>query len=309
MNSERLQVAETLGDVNYWGCTVENGYELKIDYKQNSSNPESVFESMATMIKTMRNFDEMMIESLPNIVKVEIQLEAIEVGSIKAKLRTILELVPDTAIENLEWKNLVGSYLVKAKHYTIEKMSDKDTLTNKEEVNEIKNGIERIAYDELGEKTIISKSKLLTNLCDLSDTMKQLDAEDKVIYISGKGSAVLNRNFDLKMSQIEDLISSETEEINTNSIVQIKKPDYLGSSKWEFYYDGHSIDAKIKDLEWLGKYQDGKIDIRPKDALKISLKTKFSRDEYGQIFHTYYEVTKVREVIKAKDYEQIKFNN
>jgi len=288
---------------------MENGFELKIDYKQNSRNPEVIFESMAMMIRNMRNMDEMMIESLPSITKVELELEFIEIGSIRAGLKTVLESIPDAAIENLDWKYLVTSYMVKAKYYLINKLSDKDTISTKNEVLEMKRGIEKIAFEELGEKTSISKTKLLENLCDLTDTMKQLDKEDKVLYISGNGSAVINRNFDLKISQIEELIKSDTEEVKSEITIQIKKPDYLGHSKWEFYYDKQVIFAKIKDLEWLGKYQDGKIDIRPKDALKVSLNANVSRDEYGQVFHTHFEVTKVREVIRAKEFEQLKFNN
>lgn len=288
---------------------VQKYFELKIDYKQNTRNPEIIFDSMAKMIRNMRSLDEMMVESLPTITKVEIELEFIEIGSIKARLTTVLEAIPDSAIENLEWKNFVGSYLLKAKYYAIEKLADKKTLTRPEEVRALKEGIEQIGYEELGENVSISQTKLLENLCNLSDTMKQLDKEDKVIYICGSGAAVINKSFDLKMSQIEELISTEIKEVTSDAIVQIKKPDYLGSSKWELYCEGQVITAKILDFEWLMKYQNGDIDIRPKDSLKILLKAKYSRDDYGRISHTTYEVYKVREVIRVKEFEQFKMNN
>ena len=284
-------------------------FEIKIEYNKNARNPEVIFNSMAKMIKNMRNFDEMMVASLPAITKVEMELELIEIGSIKARLKTVLESIPDSAIENLDWKNAVGSYLLKGKYYLIEKLNEKDTISNSTDIRELQTGIEKIGENELGEKVRISQTKLLENFCDLSDVMKQLNEEDKVIYICNSGAAILNKKFDLRMSQIEELINSETEEITTTNIVQIKKPDYLGNSKWELYCEGQVISAKIADTEWLNKYQNGDIDIRPKDYLEVLIKSSYLRDEYNQIVHIHYDVLKVRRIIRGKDYEQLKFNN
>ena len=78
-------------------------------------------------------------------------LEDVERGSIKLWLKNVLKSIPDSAIEDLEYKKIIGHYLVKAKYYVLQKCSDVDEIKDAEYVEEIENGIKEIA-DETGDK-------------------------------------------------------------------------------------------------------------------------------------------------------------
>ncbi len=73
--------------------------------------------------------------------------EEIETGSLKIWLKNQLETVDDQALKELNWKPIVGSYLVKAK-YAIIKWCNKGELNeNKESLLELSNEIKQIAQE------------------------------------------------------------------------------------------------------------------------------------------------------------------
>lgn len=51
----------------------------------------------------------------------------------------------------------------------------------------------------------------------------------------------------------------------------IKKPDYLGRSKWVFKYNGHSIEAKFEGEKWLQKFQNNEETLNPGDSLRVMM--------------------------------------
>ena len=54
----------------------------------------------------------------------------------------------------------------------------------------------------------------------------------------------------------------------TEMILAVKKPDYLGTSKWELRHGKRTISARIDDPEWLQRFQRRAVDVRPGDALR-----------------------------------------
>lgn len=85
------------------------------------------------------------------------------------------------------------------------------------------------------------------------------------------------------------------EEIVSNSkmILKVKKPDYLGNSKWSFKHGNRTIYAKITDLEWLNEFQNRKIDVRTQDPLVCLVKITVKYDYNYELISTSHEVTKV----------------
>jgi hypothetical protein len=84
----------------------------------------------------------------------------------------------------------------------------------------------------------------------------------------------------------------------------VKKPDYLGQSRWEFRQDDHPLEAKIVDLEWLERFQDGRVVLKPGDALKAIVKTEVARGFEGNVVDARHEVTKVLAVVPIAPGEQ-----
>ena len=67
-------------------------------------------------------------------------------------------------------------------------------------------------------------------------------------------------------------------------ILAVKKPDYLGSSKWDMRHGKRAISVRINDEVFLQQFQDRKIDVRPKDALKcmVQVEMKYGNDNVNR---------------------------
>lgn len=87
-------------------------------------------------------------------------------------------------------------------------------------------------------------------------------------------------------------------------ILKVKKPDYLGESKWEFKYESRKLEAKIKDTIWLSDYQSGKIDIRPGSSLRVSMNIIVKYDHDNEVISTQYEILQIIEIIPPIAYIQ-----
>ncbi len=82
------------------------------------------------------------------------------------------------------------------------------------------------------------------------------------------------------MSDVEELLTREVIPSQTVLILKVKKPDYLGTSKWEFVFE-HAIEAKILDVDWLVRFQNRREDVRPGDAIRAEVLTEVSTDTKG----------------------------
>ena len=87
-------------------------------------------------------------------------------------------------------------------------------------------------------------------------------------------------------------------------ILKIKKPDYLGQSMWEFRHDGRTIEAKIADGEWLRRFHDREFVLGPGDAIKATVRMRVNYDSRGDVIMTHREITKVSEIIALSAPEQ-----
>ncbi|SKC61723.1 hypothetical protein [Maledivibacter halophilus] len=282
-------------------------YELKINYQENTINPEKIFSTMSQLICNMKELDNLLINSFPVSIKTDVVLENIEVGSLKARFRTVLEAIPDELLADFSFTKLIGHFSVKAKHKIIEHLSKKDTIENKAHIENIKNDLQQLAKQNLQRNISIPQKELLLNLSKISTTMQEIGNQNTAIYISSSGSTAINKNFHLSISQIEELLIQEVKTIKSDIVLQVKKPDYLGSSMWEFYYENHVIHVKIKDTNWLKKFQDGEIDLRPGDSLNAKVEIEMLIDENGTSIKENYMLLKVNKILKKYIGEQISF--
>ena len=88
---------------------------IEISYKKGSGSPSRVFRSMSELIDSFQEIDRKLVTSIDVNIEQILLLEDIEAGSIRVWLRSVLKLIPDDAAYNLDWKPIVGQYLVRAK--------------------------------------------------------------------------------------------------------------------------------------------------------------------------------------------------
>jgi hypothetical protein len=78
----------------------------------------------------------------------------------------------------------------------------------------------------------------------------------------------------------------------------VRRPDFLGEAKWEFRFERKPFSAKISDEKWLSDFHAGSIDIRPGDALRVTLRETVTYDNNGEVMKEEREILVVADIIK-----------
>lgn len=114
---------------------------VKIDFQKNTPHPERIFTTMSSLINSFQYFDENLARSLQVDVHPVLMLEDIKEGSLKTWLSSALKRVPDNSIENLDWKQAIGHYLVKAKYIMINWLDGKTTISDRQQIIDVQHEV------------------------------------------------------------------------------------------------------------------------------------------------------------------------
>jgi hypothetical protein len=92
------------------------------------------------------------------------------------------------------------------------------------------------------------------------------------------------------------------EQLLEKIILKVKKPDMLGDSRWEFYFNDLRIDAEIRDNEWRDKVKRGDVTFHAGTFLTVDMRviTDYPK-ETGQPTSKYY----ILKVLKSEEGEKL----
>jgi hypothetical protein len=141
----------------------------------------------------------------------------------------------------------------------------------------------------------------MANIARKVDEAKgMLQAGDKMSYISPESEPIdFNLTARWAPEELDELSIKETTKFEKMPLILIvKRPDYLGKSKWDFRQGKKSISARIDDQEWLSRFQARKIDVRPGDALRclVTIEHKYGFD--NELLNEEYIVTFIEGVLE-----------
>lgn len=277
---------------------------IKIDFDKNSAHPERIFHGMAGIIRAFKELDEVLIASIDSKIQPLLMLEDVETGSLKTWLKQSLIQIDDDALKTLDWKPLVGQYLVKAKYILLNFLDKKKKIEDSKEIKELQKEL-LIAAEDTGVLSFpayseISPMQLINSIDRINSSLEPFTDKDKVSFISDQGIVDFNMDFNFSQNDIENMLTNEVLENETIMILKVKKPDYLGNSKWEFKYDNKIIFAKILDEEWIWKFQNRKEDIRPGDSLKSKVKITVKYEADGTVLSIQHDLLKIEKVIRIE---------
>lgn len=282
-------------------------FAIYIDFKKDLERPQRVFQTAEALIRALQKIDSLLCGSIDSKITPVMMLEEIESGSLKIWLKNTLEAVDDQALKELNWKQIVGKYLVKAKYVIINWCNNGQQNENKESLLKLSNEIKKIAHETnvryLPDYKALSVPELVDSIKDISQAKNFLDKQDKLQYIAGSDEEPLdfNLSIDWTPEKFEDLLTNEIVEYpEAPMILAIKKPDYLGLSGWEFRHGKKKIIAKIEDEQWLKDFQDRKKDVRPGDALRCKVKQIFHYGYDNELIAEKYSITKVDDILENK---------
>jgi len=216
--------------------------------------------------------------------------------------------LPDEALRDVNLRQIIGHFLIKAKYTTIRWCEEKDTVDDIDEVRSLEDQINDLATEtdvkQLPAYTPIDRKALLHHINQMSNVIRALEDQDSLEYRSRYG----NSHFYGKLANSTEVITTVlTDEIlvrRGRHVLKVKKPDYLGKSKWSVRHQGHSVDVKISDAQWLSDSQNGLIPLQPSDSIRADMKEEIAYGYEGEVVHTWYEVEKVHEVIPGPSREQ-----
>ncbi len=282
----------------------QTDFSIKIDFNKSSKKPSHIFSIMTDILDSFNTLDSAIINSIDSKIEPIIMLEDIEKGSILSRFKYLLEEIPDQAISDFEWKKVVGHFLLKAKYYVLDFINKRESITNIEEIKLLEEGIIELSENSQI-KTInipgnIDRTKLLLGISKISSAISRVEDKEQISYQTDEDEVVFNLSFNFNEEQIEDLLTAETITSISEMILKIKKPDYLGDSKWEFRHRKDAIKANITDNEWIAKFRNREITLKPGDSIraKVEIEVKYDYDREVSVIN--YTITNILEVIYSK---------
>jgi hypothetical protein len=248
-------------------------FAFEIDFVRGEGSASRVFEATADFIRACERLDAELVQSIDANIQPIMMLEDIEVGSIKTWLRNELRSTDDNALKKLDWKQLVGAYLVRAKYAVLRWTDDPEAPRD---LPALRREIQQIAAETdiryLPDYSPPSPGALLDALRDYQGVKDRLITGDRATYVTPGGEVEMNLSIRWAPEDIEALAVAHTlRQPSTELILAVKKPDYLGSSKWDLRHGKRTIQAKIEDEDWLRQFQGRGVDVRPGDALRCSV--------------------------------------
>jgi hypothetical protein len=277
-------------------------FELVIDFVPGEGDPSRVFKAMSGLIDSMQNLDRHLMASIDFSLRPELVLDDVERGSLKARLRSVVEGIPDEALKEVEFKKILGPYLLKGKKAILNWCSENSEINSRESVRELEGTLLKLAEEtdlkELPAYAPVQAQALLSDLSKMQESLHILDEGDNVTYGFDHHKIGLNKDLQISDQVVREVLTQQVIKSSSVKIIKVKKPDYLGKSMWEFVYDGRSIDAKVSHDEWLFEFQHKGLPVKPGDSLKVTLYEEISYGYEGEIVHKHYEIEKVHEVIK-----------
>jgi len=282
--------------------------EIKIDFVRGEGDPSRIFRAMAGLIDSTQLLDTHLAAVLSTKVRTTLVLQDVETSSLKSKLKTYVEEIPDEALKHGETKIIIGHFLLKAKHRILNWCSDRKEIKSRDEVKQLETDIHNLAEQSdiklLPAYAPVETASLLSDINVVRDALSSLQQEDSATFISAEGTSRYNRDLSISSEIVRELITRDTIRSEGERILKVKKPDYLSDTMWGFKYAGHQIEAKIMDNSWLTKFQTRKVSVQPGDSLRVVLREEISYGYDSEIVHTHYEVVEVLEIIPGPKHIQ-----
>lgn len=277
------------------GMAVKGDIEIKINFRDGEGSPARVFDIAAGIIRSFEALDRALIESVDSRISTDLILEDVEKSSLRVFLKNALKSTDDDALKSLDWKKLVGSYLVKAKYIAIEWLDKEPKSARIEDLTEKLRALaSETNVRQLPDYAPISPTKLAQSLDEFQRVKKKfVDRETLIITLGQDEYTVDVKNDWLPSEYVVEATRAQDLSNDLEMVVTIKKPDMLGKSKWQFKHGKINLNAAITDDEWLEEFHDGKHPVVPGDALRVRARYDSEYDDKGELIKQEITIIKV----------------
>jgi hypothetical protein len=278
-------------------------FALYIDFEKGAERPQRIFKAIDGLISAFERLDRALADAISPTIEPVLILEDIEAGSLKVWLRDRLKDTDDDALHKLDWKQAVGKYLVAAKYAFVAWVNDSERRKTKGSLAEL-----RREFFELAAQTDVKKmadysppstTELISSAGEITKALSYLDPKDKAKLITNKGEQDFDLTIEWGPETIADLTIRETLTMPpAPMILAVRRPDYLGETQWEFRHGKKVLRAKIEDKDWLIKFLNRKVDVRPGDALKARVGVELAYGYDNELVSETYRIVEVVDVLE-----------
>ncbi len=278
-------------------------FAIEIDFDRGAARPQRVFQTADALITAFQHFDRTLVQSVDSNIEPVLVLEDIEVGSLKILLRNILNIVDDQALKDLDWRPQIGKYLVKAKYVMVDFLDRRIELDDdRKRLAALRNDLALLAQEtdarHLPDYPAVPASDLISCATKIAEAKAVLSKNDQLSIISAEGKRTFDLSTEWAPDTMQELFVKETVRRPAyESILLVKRPDYIGQSKWDFRHAKSPLSASMQDEEWLARFQSRQIDVRPGDALRCSVEQEVKYGYDNEVIAETYAITKVMEVL------------
>lgn len=292
-------------------------FTITINFPENAIHPGRLFQSVSDLIRALERFDSVLLRSLDLPIQSTFRLHHVGTGSLVTRIITELESLDDEILKQGKIAPIVGHFLVRGKYAflkglrninAIRKMADLEKLLRP---LEIYSKIILRALPISGKKLItlsppvIQRTQLIEVLKEITTSTSRLQDGDSLSFHSHGKRILLNKGFHFSEEDAFQITHEDVIRAVNRLALVIKKPDYLGDSKWEFRYLGRTIRARILDKDWLAKFKRGDILLRPGDALICQLRSKQPAQSLGDSRTLTTDVLTVYDIKRARAVEEL----
>lgn len=276
-------------------------FAIVIDFRKGESSPTRVFSAASAMINALERLDQTLAKSIHSSIEPTMLLEDVEVGSLKIWLKNALRATDDQALKEINWKSAVGKYLVRGKYLILRWLEDESAAPKS--IPDLRRELQSLAQEtdvlKMPTYTPPETGELIESMGYIRKAQDFLGPTDRIRYEANVEDAeVVDIKTPVNIEELADLATKEV--FNTPPgpmILAVKRPDYLGTSKWDFKHGKKTISAKITDDVFLRLFQGREIDVRPGDLLKCLVAAELRYGFDNSLISERYTVTSVEDVL------------
>ena len=285
------------------------------DFKVKFEGPPQYIDAQ-TLINSLLNFSSALQEinrELEPERSIEIKIRAVEPGSFWLDLTILSKTIPSLFTkENLEVGSKIIGVLVGL--FTLRKFlkgeKPKQVAPKKENRVAIENNNGQILIVEGPVYNLYERNKVVEKA--VTNTFETLENDSSVtgleITDKKKKSLFEAKREDFKaianLPVSEDVLQENERKIIERADLHTLKIVFEEKYKWEFYYQGHRITAKIDDLEFFKRINSGER-FGKGDMLRVELEILQIKDETANVFvnHSYRILKVIEHVPKQREKE------
>lgn len=280
-------------------------YGVQLAFEPHAHDPSRIFRSMGKAIDAFKKLDVMLGRAIHSSAHVTQALEALETGSIFTRLQSVLEFdESDDLEEEPPDESAAEAYVEDGRVELLDSMRDNPEITDVRQLDAIRQRLYGVA-ERCGLAGRFSYSAPQDN--ELSETIESIEAaneslepHERFTYTSQQREVEVPRGTRLSTDEIAESRVEQTIENDVTLILKIKRPDFLGTSRWDMKHGTKTIQVRIEDDEWLADFHAKNAPVTPGDSLNSQVLVREQYDRFGELVKEDYVITKVNAVIAGQ---------